>query len=118
MTMLVMTVSLRSDPMHLQLTGRRHLWAIDRDRSQDVPPVLLATLPLLTVRDVLASTPMTTITVAQGLLRVLAWLLVLVELLEAMTSTRRTSRRTMRCEFIDSFFFSRFLVLVAKGGEN
>jgi hypothetical protein len=72
---LMMTVSLRSDPVHLRLSGRRHLRATDRDRSRYVPFVLLATLPLLTVRDMLASTLMTMTTVAQGLLRVLARLL-------------------------------------------
>jgi hypothetical protein len=67
---------------------------------------------LLTVRDVLASTPTPTTTVAQGLLWVLARLLVPIELVEATTLTRRISRRT---EFVDFFLlFSPFWCLLPK----
>jgi hypothetical protein len=62
----------------------------------------------------------TTTTVAQGLLWVLARLLVLIELVEAMTLTRRISRRS---EFVDFFLlFSLFWCLLPKGekirGDN
>jgi hypothetical protein len=115
MMMMVMIVSLRSDPVHLQLTGRRLLVGTNGGLSRGVPPVLLASPPLLTIRDVLASTPTTTTMVAQGLLGVLAWLLVLVELVEATTLTGMISRRS---EFVDFFLFFSLLVLVAKEGEN
>jgi hypothetical protein len=49
-------------------------------------------------------------TVAQGLLQILARLLVLVELVEAMTLIGRISRRS---EFID--FFLLFWCLLPKG---
>jgi hypothetical protein len=116
MTMLMMTVSLRSDPVHLQLTSRRLLVGTSEGPSQGIPPVLLATPPLLTIRDVLATTLTTTTMVAQGLLLVLARLLVLVELVEAMTSTGRASRRTMRlwvCRFF--LLFSLFGACCQRG---
>jgi hypothetical protein len=95
--------------MHLQLTGRRLLVGTSGGPSQGVPLALLASPLLLTVRDVLASTP--TMMVAQGLLRVLAWLLVLGQ--EVTTSTRRISRRS---EFVDFFLlFSSFWCLFPKG---
>jgi hypothetical protein len=111
-TMLMMTASLRSDPVHLQLTGRRLLVGTSGGPSRGIPPVLLASPLLLTVRDVLASTPMmTTMMVAQGLLRVLARLLVLGR--EVTTLTGRISRRS---EFVDFFLlFSSFWCLFPKG---
>jgi hypothetical protein len=114
MAMLVMTTSLRSDPVHLQLTGRRLLVGTSGGPSWGVPPVLLTSPPLLTIKDVLASTLTTTTTVAQGLLRELARLLVLVELVEAMILTGKISRRS---EFVDFFLlFSLFWCLLPKGG--
>jgi hypothetical protein len=108
MTMFMMIASLRSDPVPPQLTGRRLSVGTSGGPSRGVPLVLLASPPLLIVRDVLASTPTTMTTVPQ----VLAWLLVLVELVEATTLTGRISRRS---EFVDFFLlFSLFWCLLPK----
>jgi hypothetical protein len=112
MTMLIMVVSLRSSNVDPQPGGRRLLVGIIRGPSRGIPPVLLATPPLHTIRDMLASTPTTMTTVVQGLLWVLARLLVLVELVETTSLTRRISRIS---ELIDFFLlFSPFLCLLLK----
>jgi hypothetical protein len=114
--MMMITMSLRSNPVHLQLHGRRLLVSTSRGPRRGVSPILLATPPLLTVRDVLASTLMTMTTVVQGLSLVLARLLVLVGLVVAMTLIGTRFRMSRRSEFIDFFLlFSPFWCLLPKG---
>jgi hypothetical protein len=114
--MMMITVSLRSNPVHLQLNGRRLLVSTNRGPRRGVPPILLATPPLLTVRDVLTSTLMTMTTVVQGLSLVLAWPLVLVGLVVATTLIGTRFRMSKRSEFVDFFLlFSPFWCLLPKG---
>jgi hypothetical protein len=67
MMMMVMTVSLRSNPVHLQLTSRRPLVDTRGGLSQDAPPITHATPPPLTVKDEHVFLTLTTkTTVVQG----------------------------------------------------